>query len=144
MAFKEFLEELFAPMGGVTVRSMFGGLGVFKDTVMFALALDDVLYLRADDDSEPRYAAEKSPQFVYRGMKGRDVPMPYWRLPERLYDEADEFTVWATAALEAARRAAVAKGKGKTARQPRKTGAKAAHANKPARRPSSTKRGSKA
>jgi DNA transformation protein len=47
MAFKEFLEELFAPVGGVTVRAMFGGLGVFKDAVMFALALDNVRYLRA-------------------------------------------------------------------------------------------------
>jgi DNA transformation protein len=111
---------------------------------MFALALDDVLYMHADEDSEPRYAAEKAAQFVYRGMKGREVAMPYWRLPDRLYDEPDEFTVWATAAFETARRAAAQKGKGKPGGKPRKTVAKAAHAKKPARRPGSTERGSKA
>ena len=54
MAFKEFLEELFAPIGGVTVRRMFGGLGIFKDGVMFALVVDDVLYLKADADDARR------------------------------------------------------------------------------------------
>ena len=36
--FHEFVMELFAPMGPVTVRRMFGGAGVFKDGLMFALA----------------------------------------------------------------------------------------------------------
>ena len=113
MAFKQFLEELYAPMGGVTVRAMFGGLGVFKHATMFALAVDEVLYLRADASTEASYAREQVPQFVYRGMKGREVAMPYWQLPERLYDEPDEFIVWAKAAFDAAMRAAAEKAKGK-------------------------------
>jgi DNA transformation protein and related proteins len=113
MAFKQFLEELYAPMGGVTVHAMFGGLGVFKDATMFALAVEDVLYLRADASTEANYAQEQAPQFIYRGMKDREVAMPYWRLPERLYDDPDEFIVWANAAFDAAMRAAAEKAKGK-------------------------------
>jgi DNA transformation protein len=141
VAFKEFLEDLYAPMGGVSVRAMFGGLGVFKDAIMFALAVDDVLYLRADEQSELRYAQEKAPRFVYRGMKGREVPMPYWQLPERLYDEPDEFILWATAAFDAARRAAAAKGKGKSAKKAQSAKpatAKAPNAKRPSSRPGPT------
>jgi DNA transformation protein len=113
MAFKEFVEELYAPMGGVTVRAMFGGLGVFKDAVMFALAVDDVLYLRADSASGVAFAKEKSPQFIYKGMTGREVAMPYWRLPDRLLDDPDDFLAWSETAFAAAMNAATVKAKGK-------------------------------
>ena len=47
-AFHEFVMELFTPMGPVSVRRMFGGAGVFKDGLMFALLSDDVIYLKTD------------------------------------------------------------------------------------------------
>ncbi|MHA1559389.1 MAG: TfoX/Sxy family protein [Alphaproteobacteria bacterium] len=47
--FREFLEEQFAHLGGVSIKSMFGGLGVFRDGVMFGLAADDTLYFRVDE-----------------------------------------------------------------------------------------------
>jgi len=34
----------------------------------------------------------------------------YWQLPERLYDDPEELTGWARAALAAAQRAALRKG----------------------------------
>jgi DNA transformation protein len=113
MAFKEFLQELYQPMGGVTVRAMFGGLGVFKDGLIFALGVDDVLYLKADAKTEPRFAAEKSAKFIYKGMKGRQIAMPYWRVPDRLYDDPDEFLAWSNAAFDVARQGAAEKAKGK-------------------------------
>jgi DNA transformation protein len=130
MAFKEFLEELYAPMRGVTVRAMFGGLGVFKDALIFGIVFDDVLYLRADDRNSARFAAERSPQFVYRGMKGRQIAMPYYRLPERLYDEPEEFVAWSEAAFEVAVRAAAEKAKGKKTARKRAAAGKTAAAKK--------------
>ena len=46
--FHEFVMELFAPMGPVNVRRMFGGAGVFRDGLMFALLSDYVIYLKTD------------------------------------------------------------------------------------------------
>ena len=51
--FQDHLAELFAPLGGVVFRRMFGGVGVFRDGLMFALVADDVLYMKADDGDEP-------------------------------------------------------------------------------------------
>jgi DNA transformation protein len=134
MAFKEFLEELYEPMGGVKVRAMFGGLGIFKDALIFGIVFDDALYLRADDDTVGRFAAESAQQFVYRGMNDREVAMPYYRLPERLYDDPEEFIVWSTAAFGVARRAAAEKAQRK--RPARSTARpRGSSAKRPAKRP---------
>lgn len=99
--FQAFLEELFEPVGGVSFRKMFGGLGVFRDGLMFALVADDVLYLKADRSSSVAFAAEGCGPFVYDG-KHRPVAMQYWRLPERLYDDPDAFRQWALDAFAVA------------------------------------------
>ena len=128
--FAEHLEDLFAPLGGVKLRKMFGGIGVFRDGIMFGLVADDVLYLKADETTSPDYAAEGCGPFVYQGM-GREVAMPYWRLPDRLYDDADDFRAWAEAAVAVARRTAKPK---KAKRPAKKAAAKAKTAAKRASR----------
>jgi DNA transformation protein len=109
--FNDLLEELFAPLGGVSLRRMFGGVGVFKEGIMFGLVADDVLYLKADETTSPGYETEGCGPFVYEGMKARTVTMPYWRLPDRLLDEPEEFTRWADAAFAVAVRTAKPKKK---------------------------------
>jgi DNA transformation protein and related proteins len=103
-SFQDHLAELFATLGNVAFRKMFGGLGIFKDGLMFALVAEDALYMKADDATTPAYAAEGSGPFVYAGMRGKAMPMPYWRVPERLLDEPEEFAEWARKAFAAAQR----------------------------------------
>jgi DNA transformation protein and related proteins len=109
MAFDpDAIRELFSSFGTVSVRRMFGGHGVFSDGIMFGLEAGGELYLKADDLTIPKLAAEKSEPFVYTA-RGREIALSYWRLPERLYDEPDEFAAFARAAFAAAARAAAAK-----------------------------------
>jgi DNA transformation protein len=106
---REFLSELFAGFGPVTIRRMFSGFGVSADGINFALVLRGAIYLRADDESIPRFEREGSQCFQYE-MKGNlRMIASYWQLPERLYDEPDEVTDWARTAHAAAIRAALAK-----------------------------------
>ena len=102
-AFVDLLDDLFTPLGGVSLRRMFGGIGVYKDGVMFGLVADDVLYLKADETTAAAFEAEGCGPFVY-SARGRSMPMPYWRLPDRLYDEPDDFHAWAEMAFDVARR----------------------------------------
>ncbi len=113
MAFKDLLEEMYAPMGGVSVRRMFGGLGIFKDGVMFGLGShEDIYYLRADEQTAERFAAEQSTPFEYE-MRGRLASMPFYRIPDRLWDDGEEFLAWSQVALDVALRLAAEKAKGK-------------------------------
>lgn len=108
--FQALLEELFAPTGGVGFRRMFGGAGVFRDGLMFALVLDDVLYLKADERSRPQFEADGCEPFRYQA-RGRTVTTSYWRLPERLFDDPEGFAAWADTAFKVAERSQIAQGK---------------------------------
>jgi DNA transformation protein and related proteins len=104
----DFIRDLFAPFGPVTVRRMFSGAGIFADGLMFGLIIRDVIYLKADDSNVADFEREGCEPFSYtRGKKsGRPSQhaLPYWRLPERLYDDPDELAIWAKRAFAIAER----------------------------------------
>jgi DNA transformation protein and related proteins len=101
-SFAEFLREQLAPLGHITMRRMFGKTGVFCDGLMLGMVTDDTLYFRVDDDNRAAFKeAEVDPPLNY-GKKGRTIDLAFWRAPERLLDEPDEFVAWARLALAAA------------------------------------------
>lgn len=104
MPVADFLQDLFEPVGRVTFRRMFGGEGVFRDGLMFGLVSDDILYFKADALTAARFDAEGCGPFVFESSRGL-VETSYRRIPERLYDEPDEFAEWALSAFEVAVRA---------------------------------------
>jgi DNA transformation protein len=104
--FAEFLREQLAPLGRVTMRRMFGKTGVFCDGVMFGMVTENTLYLRVDDQNRATFGeAEAFPPLNY-AKQGSTIDLSFWRVPDRLFDEPDEFVSWAEAALAAARRVA--------------------------------------
>ncbi len=107
--YTDFLLELLHPLGPVTARRMFGGAGLFADGLMFALIADDVVYFKVDDQNRPAFEAEGMNPFTYESKAGKRGVMAYWQVPERLFDEPDEFVAWARNAVSVALRADAAK-----------------------------------
>src|SRR4051794_1208730 len=106
---RDFLIDLFADFGPVTIRRMFSGFGISADGTTFALALRAGLYFRADETTIPLYEAEGSHPFQYQTPAKTVTVNSYWQLPARLFDDSEELSVWARAALAAAQRAALKK-----------------------------------
>ena len=106
---RDFLIDLFSDFGPVTIRPMFSGFGISADGINFAMALRAGLYFRADDQTIPQFEAEGSKPFHYQTRAKTVTVNSYWQLPARLFDDPEELTGWARAALAAARRAAVKK-----------------------------------
>jgi DNA transformation protein len=136
----DFLIDLFATFGPVTIRRMFSGFGISVDGVTFALALREAVFLRAAPTDTPRFEAEGSAPFQYQTRVKTVTVGSYWRLPERLYDDPDELAGWARAALAAAERAALAK----AARVKRSKPAASKRATKQAVKKTTTKKPPKA
>jgi DNA transformation protein len=110
-SFAEFLREQLAPLGRITMRSMFGKTGVFCDGLMLGMVRDNTLYFRVDDDNRAAFKeAESFPPLNYE-KKGGTIDLSFWRAPERLFDEPDELVTWARAALRAAQRVAAKRGR---------------------------------
>ena len=95
------LEDLFAPWARVTVKRMFGGLGVWRDGLMFALVAGGTLYLKTDDESRAAFEAAGGKPFVYRG-KVKPVSVAYWTPPAAIFDDEDSLREWAGRAFAAA------------------------------------------
>jgi DNA transformation protein len=104
----EFIRELFAPFGPVTVKRLFGGSGISSDGLTFALVFDGAIFLKVDDDSIPDFEREGSKPFTYTRAKSKGragkASLSYWRLPERLYDDPDELALWSRRAFAIAER----------------------------------------
>ena len=130
---REFLIDLFADFGPVTIRKMFSGFGISADGTNFALALRAGLYFRADDATIPQYEAEGSKPFQYQTRAKTVTVNSYWQLPARLFDDSEELAVWARSALADAQRAAAKKRpKAKKTNAPvKKAAAEKAAAKKP-------------
>jgi DNA transformation protein and related proteins len=94
------------------VRRMFGGAGIYREGLMFALVFDGAIFLKIDDASIPDFEREGSRPFVYTRAKspgkiGR-ASLSYWRQPERLYDDPEDLARWAERALAIAQRKKIA------------------------------------
>jgi DNA transformation protein len=84
---------------------MFGGAGIYRDGIMFALVADEALYFKADELTKGEFEAEALTPFAYSTKNGTNTIMSYWRAPERCLDDPQEMAEWAKKAWEAALRA---------------------------------------
>lgn len=110
-----YLLELLAPLGPVSARPMFGGVGLFHSGMMFGLIARDELFLKVGDTNRPEYEAAGEAPFSYDTKHGSHTIGSYWRCPPELLDDMEKFQVWARQAVEAA--VVAARGKPKTSRK---------------------------
>ena len=91
------LIKLCAPLGAVTGKAMFGGLGVFCEGSMFALITRaGELYFKADDENRATYEHEGLAKY------GK---MPYYRAPENVLTGWRVLKPWVSEAYRAAQAA---------------------------------------
>lgn len=107
--FSEHLHDLFGRLGPIRTRRMFGGAGVYLGEAMFALVVDDTLYMKADAELARAYAAAGSEPFTYATRDGPRTLAGFMRLPDSALDDPEEALIWARRSLVPAEAAAVAK-----------------------------------
>lgn len=99
-SYKEFIEEQLSNIDGVHYKSMFGGIGVYHDGVMFGLiSSKDGFYLRTD--------ATNAGQFEDLGYSNfnpmnKGNGMPYHEVPVEVLEDRNTLTEWTETALEVA------------------------------------------
>ena len=98
--FVQHVSGLLAGIGRLQTRPMFGGHGLYADGTFFGFVLKDILYLKADDESRPRFLAARLKPFVYNKRRSRS----YYRAPPEALESPDAALDWARTALAAALR----------------------------------------
>ena len=93
-----FAQELFAPLGTLTSRKMFGGMALYyNDNIFCLVSRDGQIFLKAKGDFATELANENCTQFG--ANHGR--LMPYWTLPDAALDDPEIASGWAQKALTA-------------------------------------------
>ena len=117
---REEIEDLFAGLGPVSIRRMFGGKGVYHQGLIFALEmLDGLMLLKGDAQIAAALEAAGARRWTYERPGKTPVAMPYWSAPEEALDDPDAMTRWAKLAFAAALRADKKKGLGAALQRPR-------------------------
>ena len=103
---EDYLRDLFAEIGPISVKRMFGGQGIYCADGIFAIVAFDKLYVKGDDQSSPAYQAEDMARWVYENPNtGRKSSMPYWQVPDEALESGEAMAPWARLAVETAARA---------------------------------------
>ena len=113
MSFDESLyawvQEALEPMGTVSLRKMMGGATLYLDGTIFAIIVDDELWLKADAESDSRFDSEGCERFSFTMKSGKVESMNYRRAPADVHDDPEAMQRWAELAVEAGLRGAAKK-----------------------------------
>ena len=99
--FLDYVLDQMAFIHGLNARAMFGGYGLYQDELIFALIIDDMLYLKVDDATQSEFEAKGLRPFGY-AARGRTVTMRYHEAPAEVFEDIDEMRYWTNKALQAA------------------------------------------
>lgn len=112
--FRDFVLEQLSGMKSVRARAMFGGVGLYSGDTFFGILARDALYMKVDDSNRGQY--EEAGMAAFRPYADRPMTMPYYQVPARVLEQADELFAWARASVRVAERSA----KPKAVRKPRR------------------------
>lgn len=101
--FHNYVEDLFAKLGRIRIRKMFGGAGVYAGEDMFALLDGDQIYIKADETLRADLEAEGAQPFEWTNpTTGQTLQMSYLSMPVNALDDPEEATDWGQKALSVA------------------------------------------
>ena len=101
--FVQFVLELMAPAGNVRARAMFGGHGIYREDIMFAIIVDDRLYFKADSATYRKFTKRNLNQFTYVA-RGKTVTMQYYEAPPEVFESPVAMRSYALQAIASALR----------------------------------------
>lgn len=98
--------ELLAPLGRVRARRMFGGHGLYVDDLFVAILGEQVLYLKVNDETAPRFEAAGGKPFTYTFKDGRVGRLAFYTPPAEALESPALMQPWGRLAVQAALQAA--------------------------------------
>jgi len=90
-----------ALFGAINIKAMFGGFGIYRDGLIFAIIVDDKLYFKVDAASIEEFKQLGLLPFTYEA-RGKRVAMSYYEAPAEVLEDRHEMAIWAKKAYQSA------------------------------------------
>jgi len=102
--FLDFVLEQLEPLGNVSARRMFGGVGLYSGDLFFAVLDNDTLFFKVDETNIGAFVdAGMGPFRPYPDKP--EASMNYYQVPVNVLEDRDELVTWAGRAVEVSRAA---------------------------------------
>ena len=88
------VHDLLAELSGIRARAMFGGWGLYKQEVIFAIIVEDQLYFKVDETNQVQYEQHGSRPYTYTSH-GKSIAMSYWEVPADIIEDCEAIARWA-------------------------------------------------
>lgn len=95
-----FIQDQLSMIEAIETKKMFGGIGFFKEGLMFGMIAKDTFRLKVDQSNQADFEARGSGPLVSSTSKKRS--MPYWEVPEEVINDRSELARWATKSFQIA------------------------------------------
>jgi DNA transformation protein len=102
--FLDAVRDALAFVPDLHTKRMFGGVGVYSGELMFALAIEDTLYLKTAAAGRPAFEALGLQPFTYTDGSGNDRATSYFQAPDVVWEDPDAAREWVAGALACATR----------------------------------------
>jgi DNA transformation protein and related proteins len=89
----QWVLEQLSVAGRVSSRRMFGGIGLYRDEVFFAIISGDVLYFKVGEANRADYETRGARQFR-PFLDKPHLSMSYFEVPADILEDADECALW--------------------------------------------------
>lgn len=100
--YAEYVLELLAPIGPLRTGRFFGGVGISRGSVQFAMIMGNSLYFAVDDTTRPRYEKAGMTSFSYMTRKGEIQVRKYFELPEEVLTDPEQLRLRANESIQVA------------------------------------------
>jgi DNA transformation protein and related proteins len=100
--YTEYVLELLEPIGSLRTSRFFGGVGLYFNSVQFAMMMGNGLYFVVNETTRKKYEQAGMQPFSYMTKKGRIFVRKYFELPEDILTDSEQLRLWASEAIQVA------------------------------------------
>ena len=97
--YTEYVLEHLKPIGTVRTGRFFGGIGISRDLVQFAMIMGNSLYFVVDEAARKKYEQAGMQSFSYMTKKGRVQVRKYFEVPEDVLTDPEQLRLWANESI---------------------------------------------
>jgi len=94
-SFTDFILDQLANLSNLSVRSMFGGCGLYTRGIFFGIIYRGRLYFKTDEDSRKLYEEREMEPFR---PNERQTLKSYYEVPADVIEDGDQLVAWAQTA----------------------------------------------
>jgi len=103
-AYVEQVLELLEPVGRITSGKFFGGMSLKRESIQFAMLMDNSLFFVVDASTRDKYIEMGAECFWYNKKNGKVNVKKYHEVPGELFDEPDTLLAWAKESIATAKK----------------------------------------